>query len=179
MKAFAFLCGAALFATTAVQAQEPLLLVDRSSSVNAGIDFDIQLAITELGEQFIEVIPWSSHVRNTLWGRAVDLSFLLPPAHGYTNLNYALQSLVDQIECRHVIVIVDGVADEISGVRDPLNSLLSMNQVTVLVITQSHTVLSIYEGLSRNHNYQALLLEPGVLSSVYNSSSGDCVVHLG
>jgi hypothetical protein len=84
------------------------------------------------------------------------------------------------MECRHLIVLVDGRANDMSVVRAAAEEILERNRLTILVITTRSSTLREYKNISDSEKYSAMTLVSGVVYDVYQLalSEDTCVLNL-
>lgn len=161
-------------------AEEPLFLVDRSGSTALMAAPIIEGALLELEGFRIEIVLWNVGVTGTIWGNAEDLVRDLPLSSGRTYLGKALGEYSRNMECRHLIVLVDGRANDMSVVRAAAEEILERNRLTILVITTRSSTLREYKNISDSEKYSAMTLVSGVVYDVYQLalSEDTCVLNL-
>jgi hypothetical protein len=162
-------------------AQEPLFLVDRSGSTALTADLFIEMGLLELGDSHIEIVPWNSGTTESTKVIAEKYAQAMPRSSGVTPLGSVLGDYSHKVECRHLIVVVDGRADDMDTVKAVAEEILVRNHLTILVFTSHLFTLHQYENISDSRKYSVRRLELGVMADVYQSALSQeiCTMYLG
>ena len=141
------------------------IAVDVSSSLSTDQMFMVRLALANMGDREIRLIPWSSTTHTPFYAPAELVAEYLAFSGGQTNL-YGLLDAYNQEDpmCGKLIVFVDGVVVDDVALREVVDDIVKQNRLVFVQLYSSEYTTRWYKDLSNSPNLVSIDYSPDVLT---------------